>query len=49
MSRCMDYLREGGCGHQLLLLMLMANASANEDACKELLQLDREGLEGVNM
>jgi hypothetical protein len=49
-ARCMDYLREGTCvGREELVIMLLANLTAAEEGAAALLQLDKEGLEGLNL
>lgn len=49
-ARCMDYLKEGVCaGHEDMLIMLLANLTANERGSEALLQLHSDGLEGLNV
>ena len=49
-ARCMDYLKEGTCpGQEDLIIMLLANLTAAEDGATALLQLEKPGLEGLNL
>lgn len=49
-ARCMDYIKEMTChGFENMLVMLLANLSAEEDGAAALLQLDKPGMEGYNI
>lgn len=49
-TRCMDYLRdETSSGNEDLLVMLLANLTADENGAAALLQVGKGPLEGLNL
>jgi hypothetical protein len=48
-SRAMEALRERSTPHVRLLLMLLANLTASDRGCADLLQLGKPGMEGLHM
>lgn len=49
-SRCMDYLKDSiSKGNEDLLVMLLANITAEEEGARALLQLGKGAMEGLNM
>ncbi|WIA33946.1 hypothetical protein OEZ86_007041 [Tetradesmus obliquus] len=48
-GRVMEFVREKSCPHIELLLMLLVNLTVEEAGCEALLQLGRQGMEGLHM
>ncbi|KAG1679930.1 hypothetical protein FOA52_006994 [Chlamydomonas sp. UWO 241] len=48
-ARVMDYIKDGICPHPRLMAMLLANLTASDAGCSELLQLGQGKLEGLNI
>ena len=48
-GRAMEALRDKATPHVRLLLMLLANLTASDRGCADLLQLSKPGMEGLHM